>query len=139
MSPTVPSVDRPGVPYRRRAVNCRYGMCQASHIRISARVMGRSKAHSRSRRGSRRGGRGRNTTMRGGPTCICYCRDTLPDPDPPGDTLAIDLNDGDDFSSGCSGEKICRLGGSRSCVLANVGMRHRRRVGQVQGSSSRSH
>ena len=24
------STDRPGVPYRRRAVSCRYGMCQAA-------------------------------------------------------------------------------------------------------------
>ena len=55
---------------------------------------------------------------------MCYRRDSLSGPDP-GGTLAIDLNDGDDFSCGCSGEKICRLGGSRSCVFANVGMRHR--------------
>ena len=56
---------------------------------------------------------------------MCYRRDSLSGPDP-GGTLAIDLNDGDDFFCGCSGEKICRLGGSGSCVLANVGMRHRR-------------
>ena len=50
----------------------------------------------------------------------------------------IDQKDGDDFSCGCSGEKICRLGGSRPCVFVNVGVRHRRQVGQVQGSSSHS-
>ena len=42
------------------------------------------------------------------------------------------------FFCGCSGETICRLGGSRACVLANVDVRHRRQVGQDQGSSSRS-
>ena len=36
---------------------------------------------------------------------------------------------------GCFGEKICCLGGRKSCVLANVGMRHRR---HVQGSNSGS-
>ena len=52
--------------------------------------------------------------------------------------LALILEDGDDFSCGWSGEKICRLGGSRLCVFVNVGVRHRRQVGQVQGSSSQS-
>ncbi len=52
--------------------------------------------------------------------------------------LALILKDGDDFSCGCSGEKICRLGGSRPCVFVNVGVRHRRQVGLVQGSSSHS-
>ena len=51
--------------------------------------------------------------------------------------LALILN-GDDFSCGCSGEKICRLRGSRPCMFVNVGVRHRRQVGQVQGSSSHS-
>ena len=61
---------------------------------------------------------------------MCYRCDSLLGPDP-GGTLAIDLNDGHDFSCGCSGEKMCRLGGSRPRVFANVGMRHRRQVGQV--------
>ena len=52
--------------------------------------------------------------------------------------LALILKDGDDFSCGCSGEKICRLGGSRPCVFVNVGVRHRRQVGLVQGSGSHS-
>ena len=60
---------------------------------------------------------------------------SLPGPDP-GVTLAIDLKDGVDVACGCSGEKICRLGGIRPCVFVNVGVRHRRQVGQVQGSSS---
>ena len=68
----------------------------------------------------------------------CYRCDSLSGPDP-GGTLAIDLNDRDVFSCGCSGEKIRRLDGSRLCVFANVGMCHRRQVGQVQGSNSRSH
>ena len=65
-----------------------------------------------------------------------YHCDSLPGPDP-GGTLAIDLKDGDDISC-CSGDKIYRLGGSRPCVFVNVGVRHRRQVGQVQGSSSYS-
>ena len=69
------------------------------------------------------------------PTCMWY-RDSLPGPDP-GGTLAIDLKYGDNFS--CSGGKIYRLGGSRPCVFVNVDVRHRRQVGQVQGSSSHSH
>ena len=68
---------------------------------------------------------------------MCYRRDSLPGPEP-GGTLAIDLKDGDDFLCGCSGEKICHLGGSRPCVLANVGVRHRHQVGQFHGSSSHS-
>ena len=40
--------------------------------------------------------------------------------------LALVLKDGDDLSCGCSGEKICRLGGSRPCLCVNVGVRHRR-------------
>ena len=67
----------------------------------------------------------------GYPACMCYRCDSLAGPDP-GSSLAIYLNDGDDFSCGCSGGKICRLGGSRSCVLAIVGMRHR---GQAVPSS----
>ena len=71
----------------------------------------------------------------GDPTCMWYRCDSLPGPDP-GGTLAIDLKDGDDFS--CSGDKIYRLGSGRPCVFANAGVRHRRQVGQVQGSSSHS-
>ena len=66
-----------------------------------------------------------------------YRCDSLPGPDP-GGTLAIDLKAGDDYFCGYSGEKVCRLGGSRPCVYVNVGARHRRQVGQVQGSSSHS-
>ena len=66
----------------------------------------------------------------GDPTCLWYCCDRLPGPDP-GGTHVIDLKDGDDLSCGCSGEKICRLGSSRPCVFANVDVRHRRQVGQV--------
>ena len=110
--------------------------------RISTSVMGGSEAHSGSRSGGRRGGRGRDTTMLirqvSAIVVTVYLALSLPIPDS-GGTLAIDLNDGDDFSCGCSGEEVCLLGGSRSCVLANVGMRHRRQVGPVQGSNSRSH
>ena len=66
---------------------------------------------------------------------MCYRCDSLPGPDP-GGTLATDLNDGDDFVCGCLGENICRLGGSRPCVIANAGTRHRRQVDQVQGGRS---
>ena len=52
-------------------------------------------------------------------------------------TRFIYLKEGDGFS--CSGDKIYRLGSSRSCVFVSVGVRHRRQVGQIQGSSSRSH
>ena len=65
-------------------------------------------------------------------TFMCYRCDSLADTDP-GGTFAIFLNDDDEFRCGCSGEKICRLGGNRPCVLAKVGMRHRRQVCQVQG------
>ena len=61
----------------------------------------------------------------GDPTCMWYRCDSLPSPDP-GGTLAIDLKHGDDLSCGRSGEKICRLGGSRPCVFVTVGVRHRR-------------
>ena len=70
------------------------------------------------------------------PTCMWY-RDSLPGHDP-GGYFAIDLKDGDDLSC-CSGEKIYRLGGNRPCVFDNVGVRHRRQVGRLQGSSSHSH
>ena len=69
------------------------------------------------------------------PMCMWY-RDSLPGPDP-GGTLAIDLKDGDGLF--CSGDKIYRLGGSRLCVFVNVDVRHRRQVGQVQGSIRHSH
>ena len=69
---------------------------------------------------------------------MSYRCNSLPDPDP-GGTLAVALNDDDELRCGCSGEKICRLGGSRPCVLANVDMRHRRQVGQVQGLKSHWH
>ena len=61
----------------------------------------------------------------GDPTCMWYRCDSLPGPDP-GGTSAIDLKDSVFISSGCSGEKICCLGGSRPCVFVNVGVRHRR-------------
>ena len=68
---------------------------------------------------------------------MSYRCDSLPGPDP-GGTIAIDLKDGDDFSCGCSGMKLCRLGGSRPCVFVHGCVRHRRQVDQVQGSSSHS-
>ena len=92
------------------------------------------------------------------PTCMWYRCDSLPGPNP-GDTLAMDIKNGDDFSccssdkiyrtlaidqqdgddfSCCSSDKISRLGDSRPCVFVNVGVRHRRQVGQVQGLSSHS-
>ena len=55
----------------------------------------------------------------------------------PGGTVAIYLKEDDDFF-GCSGDKIYRFGGSRPIVFVNVGVRHRRQVCQVQGSSSQS-
>ena len=57
----------------------------------------------------------------------------------PGDTLAIDLNDGDNLSCGCAREKNCRRGSNCSCVLAIACKRHRRQVDRVQGSNTRSH
>ena len=69
---------------------------------------------------------------------MCYRCDSKPGPGP-GGTLAIDLKDIDDFSCGCSGEKVCHLGGIRKCALANVSLRRRRQVGQFQGSNSHTH
>ena len=66
-----------------------------------------------------------------------YRGDCLPRP-VSGGALAVDLNDGDEFSYGCAREMICRRGGSYSCVLATVCKGHRHQVGRVQGSSSRS-
>ena len=43
------------------------------------------------------------------------------------------MNDGDEFSCACSGENIRRRGGSWSCMLANVGTRHRFQVGPGSG------
>ena len=80
---------------------------------------------------------GRDATIVVRGVCVTVVT-VFPGPDR-GDTLAIDINDGDDFSCGCSGENIRRRGDRWSCVLANVDTRHRRQVGQVQGSHSRSH
>ena len=65
-----------------------------------------------------------------------YRYDGLLGPDP-GDTLAMALNDGHNFSC-CSGENIYRLDGSRPCVFISVGVRHRRLVGQIQGATSQA-
>ena len=68
---------------------------------------------------------------------MCYRCDSLADTDA-GGILAIVLNDDDEFHCSCLSENMFRLGGSRPCVLAKVGMRHRRQVCQVQGLYSRS-
>ena len=133
VSPTVLSTDRPGVPYRRRAVNCRYGMCQAgarSDFRPGYERL--QSAFQEQERGQKR--RARMGYHHGDPTRMCCGPDSLSGHGP-GRTLAISLNDGGDFSCGCFGDKICCFSGRRSCVLANVGMRHSR---QVQGSNSGS-
>ena len=54
-------------------------------------------------RGQKR--RARAEYLHGNPTCMCCHRDSLPGPEP-GGTFALGLNDGDDFSYGCSGENI---------------------------------
>ena len=97
---------------RRRNINLAEGGWRA---RVSARIAGCFMAHSRSISGGVRGRRGRNTNMV--VRHVCYCCGCLPGPDP-GGTLAVVLNDGDDFSCGYSGEKIWRRGGSWLCVLA---------------------
>ena len=133
VSPTALST----VPYRRRAVDCRYGLCQAGARESFRSGYGRlQSAFEEQERGQNR--RASAGYHHGNPTCMWYRCDSLPSPDP-GGTLAIDLKDDDDFSCCCYGEQICRLGGSRPCVFATVGVRHRRQVGQVQGSSSRTH
>ena len=92
------------VPYRRRAVDCRYRMCQAGAREFFRPGYGRlQSAFEEQERGQK--GRARAGYHHGDPTCMCYRCDSLPGPDP-GGTLAIDLNDGDDFSCGCSGETI---------------------------------
>ena len=123
------------VPYRRRAVDCRYGMFQAGAREYFHPGCGRlqSKFEEQERGQKRRTSAGYHHRD---PTCMWYRCDCLSSPDP-GGTFAIDLEDGNDFSC-CSGDKIYRLGGSRPCVLANIVVRHRRQVGQVQGSSSHS-
>ena len=114
------------VPYRRRAVDCRYGMCQVGSREYFHPGYGRLQgAFEEQRQGQK--GRTRAGYHHGDPTRMCYRCDSLPGPDP-GGTLAIDLNGGDNVSCGCSGEKICRLGVSSSFLLANVGMHHRRQV-----------
>ena len=137
MSPTLPSTDRPGVPYRRRAVNFRYGNCQAGTRQdVRPGYERPQRVFQEQERDQKR--RARVGYHHGVPRCMCYRCHSLPGPEP-GSTLAIDLNDGDDFCCGCSGEKRFRLRDSRSCVLDNVSMRHRHKVGQVQGSNGRSH
>ena len=82
------SVDRPGVPYHRRAVNCRYKMCQAvarSNFRPGYRRL-QSAFQQQQRRQKRRARVGYH---HGDPTCMC-CYDSLSGPGP-GGTLAIDL------------------------------------------------
>ena len=131
MSPTVPSTNRQGVPYRRRAVNCRYGMCYAGARSDFCPGYWRLLSVLQEQEGGQKR-RSRVGYHHGNLTFMCYRCDSLADTDP-GGTFAIFLNDDDEFRCGCSGEKICRLGGNRPCVLAKVGMRHRRQVCQVQG------
>ena len=86
------------VPYRRRAVDYSYGLCQ-----VGARVYFRpgcgrlQSAFDEQKRGQKR--RASAGYHHGDPTCMWYCCDSLPGPDP-GGTLAIGLKDGDDFSCG---------------------------------------
>ena len=118
----------------RSSCRLRYGMCQAGARVYFRPGCGRlQSAFKEQERGQkRRGSAGYHHRY---PTCMsCRC-EFLPGPDP-GSTLAIDLKDGDDFS--CSGDKMYRLGGGRPCVFVDVGVRHRRHVGQVQRSSSHS-
>ena len=104
VSPIVILTDRPNVPYRRRVVSCRYGMCQTGarynfcpcFRRLQSVFLEQELEQKR---------RARAGYNHGDPTCMCYHCDRLSEPDP-SDTLAIDLNDGDDISCGCSGEMI---------------------------------
>ena len=101
----------------------RYGMSQAGAREYFCPCYGRLQ----SAFGDQEGGQKRRASAgghHGDPTCMLYRCDSLPVPDP-GSTLATDLKDIDVFSCGCSGEKICRLCGSRPCVFVNVGVRHR--------------
>ena len=107
------------VPYRRRAVDCRYGMCQ-----VDARVYSRpgfgwlQSAFEEQKRGQKK--RASAGHHHGQPKCMWYRCDSLPCPDP-GGTLAIDLKDGVDFSCWCSGEKIYRLGvADQACLSTSV-------------------
>ena len=122
------------VPYRRRAVHCRYGMCEAGARQYFRPGYGRlqSAFEEQEREQKRRATEGYH---HGDPTCIWYRCDSLSGPDP-GGTLAIDLKDCHNFAWGGSGEKICRLGGSRPCVFVKVGVRYNHRVGQVQFKQS---
>ena len=93
------------------------------------------KTHSSISKEGRRGGRVRDTTMV--IRRVCAILVTYPGPDP-GGPLTIDLKKSDEFYCGCSGEKICRLVGSRPCVVVNSVVRHCRQVGLVQRSGSHS-
>ena len=136
--PTVLSADGSGVPYRRRAVICRcrkYLAGARSGFRSGCgQPVGAFREQPREQKRPARVGH-----HHGGQTCMGYrgdrC-DCLPGPCP-GGTLAIDLNDCDDFSR-CVHERICRRGDSLSYVLATVCKRHLHQVGRVQGSNSRS-
>ena len=91
----------PTVPYRRRAVDCRYGMCHVGARACFRPGCGRLKIvfEEQERGQKRRASAGHHHR---GPTCMWY-RDSLPGHDP-GGILAIDLKDIDDFS--CSSDKI---------------------------------
>ena len=69
-------------------------------------------------------------------TCMWYRSDIFPGRDA-GGTFEIDLEDGDGFPC-CSYDKMNSLGGSRACVLVNVGVRHRRKGCQVRSLNSHS-
>ena len=106
------------VPYRSRAVDYRYGMCQAGAREYFRTGYGRLQSEfEEQERGQKR--RAIAGYHHGDPTCMWYRCDSFFGPDP-GGTLAIDLKDGDDFPCGWSGERICCLGGSRPCVFVNV-------------------
>ena len=108
------------MPHRRRAATCQYGMYQAGARAGFRPGCGRlQNASQEQERGQKR--RARTGYHHGDPKCMCYRCDSLPGPDP-GDTLAIDLEDGDDFSCGCSGERIFTIAAvaCHTCLLSSA-------------------
>ena len=113
VSSTVLSVDGSGVPYRHRAVNCRCGRylagARSGFSSGCGQPLGAFREQPREQKRRAKVGH-----YHGGQTCTGYrgyhC-DCLPGLGP-GGTLAIDLNDGHDFSGGCVCDKTCRRDGS---------------------------
>ena len=111
--PAVLSAGGSGVTHRRRTVICRCQKYQAGPRSGFRSGCGQPlDAFREQPREQKRRERVRH--HHGGQTCMGYrgyrC-DCLPGPGP-GGTLAIDLNDCDDFPCGCVREKTCRRGGS---------------------------